>query len=138
MMELTEDFIKILQIIIAIIGALAIFLIFVNYNIIVNFNEAERNALLLGDALLGSKCLADIDLNGNAIKGLFLEEKLNSIAIDKSCLSSKYKFGKITVEADETWEIELGEDKKTVKTTLAVAVKKTTGEVVMGEVKIEL
>jgi len=134
--ELTEDFLKIIQIVIAIIGVLAIFLIFIQYEITVSYSEAERQSTLFGDALMGSKCLADEDLNENIIKGLFLEDKLNSLSSDPACLKNIYNNGKIEISSTKSWTIELGSTPNNVKSEFSIAIKLSNGEVVPGRMVV--
>ena len=51
-MELTEDFLKLLQIGFIVTGVLAIFFTYISYDVIVSANQAERNAISLGNSLL--------------------------------------------------------------------------------------
>lgn len=94
-MELTENFLKLLQIAFIVIGLLTIFLIFIQYSVTVIHNEAKREAYVLGDALLASECLA-LTNNGNVVKALFSKEKLDIIESDSSCI--KYPNVKVDIE----------------------------------------
>jgi len=136
-MELSEDFLKILQMVIGIIGILAIFMIFISYEVTVSYSESERRVTLLADALLGSNCLTALDLNNNPIKGLFLEENLDRLASDSSCIRRFYNDGKITVTAGETWDIQVGAA-GTTTTEFSIAVRLRTGEVIPGKMKVSL
>lgn len=136
MMELSEDFVKLLQIVVSIIGILALFLIFVQYQVTVIDDDLQKRATLLGDALLGSTCLTDIDLNGNAIKSLFLESKLNGLSSDKNCLTKIYDEGSVRITAGQTaWSFLLG-TYSIGEADFAVAIKLQTGEVVSGTMKV--
>ena len=66
MKGITGEFVKLLQIAITIGGILAIFFIFIQYDIEYTYHEKEREAYRLADALLGSKCLTELDLNENS------------------------------------------------------------------------
>ena len=68
--ELTSTFIKLVQIALMILGALAIFFTYVTYEITVYRNDVNREAYVLGNALLASPCL------NNGIKGIILESKI--------------------------------------------------------------
>ena len=104
-MEIAEDFIKMLTIAVAIVGILAIFFVFIQYNIIINYEDDYRKALVLGDALLASKCLAEVDENGYIIKGLFLESKLNDIVGNPECIHyDKGKFSVKMIDESKVWE----------------------------------
>lgn len=94
MMELSEDFLKLLQIAIIVVGVLAIFFTYIQYNILVIEDKAGREAIVLGNYLLKSNCIAYENT-----KGLFSEEKLNNL--DVACLD--YDRGFITINLlDET------------------------------------
>ncbi len=95
MMELTEDFVKWMQIAIAVVGILTIFLLFVSYNIKILHSELERETYYLGDHLLGSKCLTLTD-GSNVIKSKFSESKLDTIEADPSCIN--YPKGEVIIE----------------------------------------
>ena len=63
MEELSEDFLKLLQMALLVVGVLSIFFIFISYNFTVSSNEADREAYVLGDALLSEKCLTYMSNN---------------------------------------------------------------------------
>jgi hypothetical protein len=136
-MEIAEDFLKILQIVIGIIGILAIFMIFMSYEVTVSYNEAERKVTFLGDALLGSNCLTELDLNNNPIKGLFLEEKLDELSNNPTCIRRFYNEGKITVTAGKIWNIQVGAAGN-ARTGFSIAVKLRTGEVIPGKMEVSV
>ena len=101
MMELTEDFMKLIQIAIIIVGVLAIFFTFIQYNILVTEDKAEREAITFGNYLLKSGCLTY-----DNTKSLFYEEKLDTI--DQSCFN--YHHGAVTIElldGSKSWYYEI-------------------------------
>ena len=137
-MELTEDLLKILQLIIAVIGALAIFLIFISYEITVEFNKAERNSFILADAIAGNDCLTEKDLDGNNIKGLFSEENLYNPGT-LACLKSNFNTGRVSIEtAIGSWAFEIGTATNKVESKLTIAVKSFEGNVYPGELVVEI
>jgi hypothetical protein len=86
MMELSEDFIKFIQIGLTVVGILTIFLLFISYNVNLLHDKTEREVYVLGDYLTASKCLVAVDGN-NAIKGLLEETDLTAIESDPSCIN---------------------------------------------------
>ena len=101
MMELTEDFLKLIEIAIVVVGVLAIFFTYIQYNIYVIQDEAEREAVVFGNYLLKSDCITFQNT-----KGLFSEEKLDDA--DPSCFN--YQHGRITIElldGSKSWEYEI-------------------------------
>ncbi len=104
-MELTEDFLKLMEIAIIVAGVLSIFFTYINYNIIVSNKGAEREAFVLGNALLSSDCLT---LNNT--KGLFSQEKIELMVRDSSCF--KYPYGVVEISVVDgsipPWEFSLG------------------------------
>jgi hypothetical protein len=94
MMELSEDFIKFIQIGLTVVGILTIFLLFISYNLNLLHDKIEREVYVLGDYLTASRCLASIDGN-NVIKGLLEEAKLTAIESDPSCIN--YPNGMVNV-----------------------------------------
>jgi hypothetical protein len=95
--ELTATFVKLVQVGLVIIGALAIFFTYIEYEIIVYQSSAERESYVLGNALLSSNCLTD------GTKGLLIQSKLEFF--DKNCFKYPGKF-KVT-SPSFTKEIEL-------------------------------
>jgi len=94
MEELSEDFLKLLQLAILVVGVLSIFFIFISYNFTVLSNEAQREAHVLGDALLSDVCLTYTSDN-KPVKALFTENKLDAAQSDPSCV--KYPNGRIDI-----------------------------------------
>ena len=47
MMELTEDFLKLLQIALIVVGVLAIYFSYISYNVIIDSRGAEREAIMI-------------------------------------------------------------------------------------------
>ena len=93
--ELTATFVKLVQIGLVIVGALAIFFTFVEYEIFVYDNSLERDSYLLGNAVLS--CFT------NGEKGVLVQSKLDNFAI--SCFSYPGKF--TVTSASYSKEIEL-------------------------------
>jgi len=125
MMELTEDFLKLLQIALVVVGVLAIFFSYINYNVIVEARGAEREALILGNSLLSSNCLTYSDT-----KSLFSEDKLINMQYDPSCLKKQYPYGAVKIILDSsTWIIDIGSFDLGGEAKFNVAVRKTTGEI---------
>ncbi|MEM3609832.1 MAG: hypothetical protein QW076_02915 [Candidatus Anstonellales archaeon] len=134
-MEITEDFLKLIQIAIIVVGVLAIFFEYVNYNVIVNKNEAAREALVLGNALLTSNCLTYSNT-----PSLFSEEKLNTMSSDSSCF--KYAYGNVTVillNDSKQWSFVIN-DTNILNgiEKFYVAVKLNTGEVKQAIMVVEV
>jgi hypothetical protein len=94
MMELSEDFIKFIQLGLTVVGILTIFLMFISYNVNLLHDKTEREVYVLGDYLIASRCLASID-NNNVIKGLWEETKLTTVESDSSCIN--YPKGMVNV-----------------------------------------
>lgn len=127
MMELTEDFLKLLQIALIVVGVLAIYFSYVTYNVTVDARTAERDSLEIGNSLLSSSCLTYLDTNG-----LFSEEKLDSIQSDSSCLERVYSnfSAEVDLQGSVTkWQFSVGTPGSSGTTTLSVAVKMSSGEV---------
>jgi hypothetical protein len=82
--ELTATFVKLVQIGLVIVGALAIFFTFIEYEIFVYENSLEREAYLLGNAVLSSNCFT------NGVKGVLVQNKLDNY--DISCFNYPGKF----------------------------------------------
>lgn len=82
--ELTATFVKLLQIGIVIIGALAIFFTYIQYEIDVYQSSIERDTYFLGNALLSSNCLTD------GTKGVLIQSKIENF--DSSCFVYPGKF----------------------------------------------
>jgi hypothetical protein len=72
--EVTETFLTFIQIALVIIGALAIYFTNINYTIIVHANDLNREANVLGNALMSSDCLT------NGEKGLLVQSKIDNFA----------------------------------------------------------
>jgi hypothetical protein len=137
MMELSEDFLKMLQIAMLVVGLLIIFLIFISYNIEVFHDEKQRSAYVLGDYLLASDCIAWED-NGNVVKGVLSEGKLDTV--DPSCIN--YPYGSIEVELLEDigkgpWVIGM-EDAEGERAVFTVVVKLTNGEIKTAKMTVTL
>lgn len=96
--ELTATFVKLIQIGLVIVGALAIFFTYIQYEINVNQNSIERETYYLGNALLSSNCLTD------GTKGVLVKSKIENF--DKTCFSYPGKF-RVTASDFDSGEIVL-------------------------------
>ena len=95
--ELTATFVKLVQIGLVIVGALAIFFTYVEYEILVHYSSFDREVYLVGNSLLSSKCLT------NGMKGVLIQSKIENF--DKNCFVYP---GKFIVKTEEySKEIEL-------------------------------
>ena len=106
MFELTEDFIKMLQIAFLVVGTLSIFLIFISYDVNVFRDEARREALLFLEGLLTDRCLAVVE-NNKSIKALFSGDKLDNL--EEDCIV--YENATIQIElldGTRAWSIDFG------------------------------
>ena len=107
-MELSEDFLKLLIISITIVGILSIFFIFIQYNIIIFYEDSHREAVVLGDTLLSHQCLTEIE-NNYPVKSLFLESKIDDIISGEGECIINYNKGTIVIElldkSKPTWTI---------------------------------
>jgi hypothetical protein len=129
MFEFTEDFLKLLQIALIVVGLLGVFLTFISYNITVVHSETEREAFVLGNAILSSSCITD------GTKGLFIESKLNTV--DPSCF--KYYQGNIKINYEGlTKEFNLGGTAKGDTARFNALVKLGSGQIVNAEMVVTL
>lgn len=135
--ELSETFIKFIQIAILILGTLAVFFTFIEYEIIVAQNSVEREVQVLGNALLSSSCLND------GVKGVFTQTKLDIMAISSACL--KYSKGRMEVnvvspppELSSGWVIEFGPYDIGEERSYDVIVRLNSGDVKAGSMKVIL
>jgi len=127
MEELAEDLMTLVQIALLLVGVLAIFFTYVNYRVIVNSHEKEREAMILGNYLLSSDCLTYLN-----ITSLFSEDNLISMKNDPSCL--KYPSFFVSVEILNSNPQQIWEFSKDISTfegssEINVAVRLNTGEV---------
>ena len=123
MFELTEDFIKMLQIAFLVVGTLSIFLIFISYDVNVYRDEARRDALLFLESLLTDRCLTVVE-NNKPVKALFSGDKLDNLEPD--CIH----FENATIEIElldgtKSWNIDFGpavpqKDTKTEEFNVAI------------------
>ncbi len=133
MMELSEDFLKILIMCITVIVILGIFLIFNTYNIVVINKQKQREAALLGDLFLSAECIIEHDNNG-PIKGLFSEKSLDNL--DDLCID--YPNGRFTVSTPQKeWTFVLGPYGSS-SAIFNVALRLTTGEVVPAQLEVNV
>lgn len=140
MMELTEDFIKMLQIAFLVIGTLAIFLIFISYNISVYVDEARREAVILLESLLTDDCLV-VEENGKPVKALFSETKLTAAVSNPDCIG--YDYGKIEIVvldgSRQPWVITLGPSDKKVETeSFSIAIDLDVDGIKPGKITVAL
>jgi hypothetical protein len=132
MMELTEDFLKLLQIAFIVTGVLAIFFTYIQYNIFVNQDKAQREAIIFGNYLLTSDCLTYENT-----KGLFSEGNLDTAY--PACFN--YNQGKITVElldGTDSWEYEITEPSMGGEANFIVSVRLTNSNVKAAKMTVEL
>ena len=140
MEELSEDFLKLLQLAILVVGVLAIFFIFISYNFTVVSNEAQREAYLLGDALLSDACLAHVSDN-KPVKALFTENKLDALEADPSCIN--YPNGKVDILILDCgglpncdWSIEIGPHGIDEQAIFHTAVRLNSGDVKLARMTV--
>lgn len=127
MMEFTEDFLKLVQIALVVVGALSIFFTYVSYNILIKTNEANREATLLGNILLASDCLT---YQNNV--GLFEESKLIAMSANSSCL--KYPYGSVSIDLvdvipSQNWDFEVNAPVLNGEENFYISVKLNDGKV---------
>jgi hypothetical protein len=97
MMDLSELLIKLMQLGIMVIGILIIFFMFISYNVNIYNEDTERQAYVLGDHLLSSRCLTEMDSNNNVIKSLFVETKVSNVQANPTqCIN--YEKGKVEID----------------------------------------
>ncbi|MBU3904564.1 MAG: hypothetical protein KJ906_00235 [Nanoarchaeota archaeon] len=155
-MELTEDFLKLITIAIAIVGVLSIFFIFIQYNVIICYEDSHKTAVVLGDTLLSNGCLVETDVSGYPIKGLFLESKINSLKTGgEGACDIKSDAGTITIQllenldTENLWIYTIGPSLGRVVSTekcvakdatanYVVAIKMIDGEVKLANMKVKL
>lgn len=130
-MELTEDFLKLLEIAIIIVGVGSIFFTYINYNITVSQDSAGRNAIVLANYLLDNRCLTY-----QGTKGLFDSAKFSSVA--KSCFSYPYGSFKITLQSGRSWSFSIGPDDEQGEARLTVSVRTEKGEVVPATLEVSV
>ncbi len=74
-LELTDTFVKILSLSIAVVAIFIIFIAFNSYNANVYVNKLKREAMNIGEASLGAPCLVESNA-GKPVKALFSQEKI--------------------------------------------------------------
>ena len=129
MMELTETFLKLITIAIIVVGVLSLYFSFIGYNVTVEARSGERDAVILGNSLLSSKCL----IYENT-ENVFSEEKLDDIVVDSTCLTDRYpKYGSAQIKLQDdftkTWKIILGPADVGGEVKFYAAVRTHSGEV---------
>ena len=95
--ELTATFVKLVQIGLVVVGALAIFFTYINYEIMVYQSSVERESYLLGNSLMASNCFTD------GTKGLFIQSKLDFL--QKNCFLYPGKFKIISASFEGEYEL---------------------------------
>lgn len=144
MMDLSELLIKLMQLSLMVVGILIIFFMFISYNVNVYNEDLEREAYVLGDYLLSSRCLTEMD-NSNVIKSLFLETKIDAVKNDPSCIN--YENGNISIKilncvpppnCDWNFELKPGATYQNKSAQFIVAVKRTDGSIVPANVMVTL
>lgn len=125
--ELSATFLKLVQVGLVIIGALAIFFTFIEYEIFVYQSSAERETYVLGNAILSSNCFTD------GTKSLLIQSKLDSFI--KDCFMYSGKF--IVKSSSYTREIELVPKSAYVtNTTFDAVIKLNTGEIEPAQLEV--
>lgn len=137
-MTLGELLIKLMIIGLTVIGLVIIFILFISYNVNLVHGKVEREAYVLGDYLLASKCLAMTE-NNNVIKSLFSEAKLDMI--NPSCIN--YAKGKVEInltDSSDSWGFELspGAVYANEKAIFIVAVKMNDGRIKSANMTVTL
>ena len=144
MMDLSELLTKIMQLSLMVVGILIIFFMYISYNVNISNEDLVRQAHVLGDYLLSSRCLTEMDGN-NVIKSLFSETKLDNIVIDHSCIN--YENGNITIKVlncvspptcEWNFELKAGATYANKNATFIVAIKRTDGSIVPANVTVNL
>lgn len=126
MMDLTENFLKLLQLALIVVGVLAIYFSFISYNITIQERSVERDVMILGNFLLSNDCLTYSDT-----KSLFDEDKLIDKTNTEDCLRQQYLFGLVDVELQdesEKWLIEITTPTTGKKEEFNVVVRMNSGE----------
>ena len=121
----TTTFFKLLHLAIIVVGVLAIFFSYIEYNIFIETRESEREALLVGNSLLSNDCLTYANT-----KSLFSEDKLNNIYSASTCLKQQYPYGNITITlGSTTWIIEIEDSSLGGEASFPVMIRNSiTGE----------
>ncbi len=139
-MELTEDFLKLLMIGVAVVGILGIFFIFVQYNIIIEFDGQKRDAIAFGDTLLANPCLAQEEIvNGKTYlkKGLLSEDKLDDDVIN--CINNG--LGKVTItylDNSKSWPFEFSEPVSEINIIYFTYIEDSDGVVKMSSMEVKI
>jgi len=131
--ELTQTFIKLVQIALVVVGALAIFFTYISYEITVYRNDANREVYILGNALMSSSCLTD------GIKGLLTQSKIDSMVADSSCF--KYPIGKVTISSTfytPAVTIDLGSADIEEEAEFDILIRLNSGQIEPGEMVVTI
>ena len=127
--ELTATFVKLVQIGLVIVGALAIFFTFIEYEIYVYQSSQERETYFFGNALISSNCLT------NGMKGFLIQTKIDNF--DKSCFMYSGKF-KVT-SPSYSKEIELvPKASYTSNATFSAVIELNTGQIEPAKLEVFL
>lgn len=145
MMDLSELLTKLMQLGIMVIGILIIIFMFISYSVNVYHEDTERQAYVLGDYLLSSKCLAETDISGNVIKSLLSEARISAIASSpppSPCIN--YEKGNIEIKcfppATCDWNFNLTANAvyENKNAQFVVAVKRLDGSIVPANLTVIL
>jgi len=129
--ELTETFIKLIQVGLVIVGALAIFFTYVSYELTAHTNDARREAYILGNAIMSSDCFTD------GVKGLLVQSKINNAVV--SCFD--YTKGKIQIKSttvDQTIMFGSGATPNGIEEDFNILIKLNDGSIENGKLKVML
>jgi hypothetical protein len=137
MMDLSENFLKLLQIALLVTGVLALYFNFVSYNVTVQTNANDREAIILSNYLLSSSCLTY-----SGTKSLLSEKSLTSMQSNSKCLKDQNVHGTITVSLDSSstaWAINIGDYANTGSSSeVSVDVRTLSGETKTGKLTVKL
>jgi hypothetical protein len=132
MMELTEDFVKLMEIAIVVVGTLSVFFTYLEYNITVTQDAAGRESVILGNYILDNKCLTY-----EGAKGLFDSSKFDSVSA--SCFN--YPYGSFTIELwdeSEEWGFVIASSDAGGEAAFTVAVRMSDGEVKPATLEVKV
>ena len=136
MMDLTENFLKLLQIAVIVVGVLALYFTYIGYNVKVEARTGERSAVVLGNFLLSSNCLTYGDTTS-----LFSEDKINNMMVDSSCIKNSYPYGSVNIniiKSTKKWTFNLGTANVGGEAEFDVAVKMSSGEVNLAQMVVDV
>jgi len=135
-MDLSEDFIKILQMVFTIISIFGVFFIFIDFNVSIAGDEKTINAISFGDAVTLSSCLTEQE-NGVSVKTLFTEERLEAESKNTqlSCLKRSQQYTVFVSTDEKQWTVGGG---GTRSAEFPVAVKMKDGRVLPGLLTVSI